>query len=106
MLTDTVILETTKFPLPLINVGRLSTKLSPANVAYQFSMGRPFSTLEISTLKGGGGGWRGEERARSCTRFQNSLEKSFQMVSFRIMGKNDEINFCFVQQPLQSAVYI
>ena len=69
-----MILETTKFPLPLINVGRLSTELSPANVAYQFSMGRPFSTLEIPTLKGDGGARNGKD---SVFRFQNSLEKIF-----------------------------
>ena len=57
-----VILETTKFPLPLINVGQLSTELSPANVVYQFSMGRPFSTLEIPTLKRGGGARNGQDR--------------------------------------------
>ena len=51
-----------KFPLPLINVGRLSMELSPANVAYQFPMGRPFSALEIATLKGGGGVRNGKDR--------------------------------------------
>ena len=72
-----MILETTKFPLPLINVGRLSTKLSPANVAYQFSMGRPFSTLEISTLKGEGGWVEGRGAGKIVYPFSKLSGKEF-----------------------------
>ena len=79
-------------------------ELSPANVAWDFSVCRPFSALEIATLKGGGGVRKGKDRGSVL---KTLWKRFFEMVSFRIISKNyEKKTICFAQRPLQSAVYI
>ena len=78
-------------------------ELSPANVVCEFSMGRPFSALKIPKLKGGGGVRNGKDRVSVL---KTLLKRFFKWLVLESSAKIMEKNICFVQRPLQSAVYI
>ena len=66
-------------------------------------MGQPFSTLEIPTLKGGGGASNGQDRVSV---FKTLWKRIFKWLVLKSWAKIMTSNFVLVQRPLQSALYI